>query len=316
VESEAQSNRPGADAPTVLPVVSVIIPVFNDFDGVRLCIQALHRQELPPAEFEILIVDNGPEAGAAERVAEIANLLSGLPHAQALHEPRSGSYAARNRGLDAASAPLLAFTDADCQPESGWLAAGIGYLRKHPEADAIAGSIQLFAQDAESPTGTELYEIRHGFQQEKYVATAGFGATANLIARRETFERVGPFDSALQSGGDKEWGSRLRANGLRLVYLAEASVRHPARRTHKEMRTKIKRVVDGDITLRKRQNWRLLNWMRYSLQPLRPPLRTIWRARRDPVIRTRSELARYGVAFILARWTTAVYRLRRLNEWA
>ena len=298
-----------------VPVASVIIPVFNDFAGIELCIGALARQSQPMEEVQVLIIDNGPETGATERCVKLAAMAAALPWADVMHQPKAGSYAARNLGLERANADLLAFTDADCLPDPDWLRVGIAKLSDDSTVHAVAGAIKVFSQDANHRTGPELYELRHGFQQQKYVEASGFGATANLFARRSAFDSVGKFDSTLRSGGDKEWGHRVKAKGLRMVWEPTAVVRHPARRTLEDLRSKAKRVVDGDVRLRQRQGWRRINWLRYCLQPMRPPLRTIWRARKDPALHSTSEWWRYGATFITIRYITAQYRLRRLADW-
>ena len=73
----------------------------------------------------------------------------------------------------------------------------------------------------------------------------GFGATANLFTTRATVEQVGLFDERLMSGGDMEWGQRLRALGLAQEYAPDACVFHPARRTFTQLCKKTIRVAGG-----------------------------------------------------------------------
>jgi glycosyltransferase involved in cell wall biosynthesis len=295
--------------------VSVIIPVYNDLDGLTSCIAALVSQKMTATAFEVIVVDNGPLDGAHARLTAAETLLSSLPNAKALHEPRPGSYAARNLGIESATGRVFAFTDSDCRPEPTWLATGLAFLDEHPDVAAVGGPVELFPMIPEAPTGAELYDLIHGFQVENYITTAFFGVTANLFVRRETLDEIGPFDASLRSSGDKEWGNRLHRHGGVLRFVRDAAVKHPARRTVDELRIKAKRVVSGDMKLRRRQGWSRLNWLRYTLQPLRPPLRTIWRARNDSRIHSRSELLRYGAVFILVRWMTSYYRLIALRNW-
>jgi glycosyltransferase involved in cell wall biosynthesis len=295
--------------------ISVVIPVFNDIEGLTSCVEGLAAQQLDPERFEVLVVDNGPLEGAENRLAEISRLLEKLTNGAALHEPKPGSYAARNLALQHAQGEVFAFTDADCIPAPEWLATGLDFLNEHPDVAAAAGAIKLFPKDPMKRTAAELYELRHGFQVQRYIETASYGPTANLFVRRTAIDEIGPFDPTLLSGGDKEWGMRLKKHGGRLVYARAAVVRHPARRSIEELRLKAKRVVGGDVAIRRRQGWSRLNWLRYSLQPLRPPLRTIWRARRDPVLSSKRDLVFYGGAFILTRWMTSLYRLKALREW-
>lgn len=298
-----------------MPLASVIIPVLDHRAGLSRCLDALAQQRLRPDEFELVVVDNGPAEGAISRISEIEKMLVGFPNALVVRQPQEGSYAARNLGLAVARSAVLAFTDSDCLPEPDWLHAGVSYLERHPDFDAAAGSVEVFARQSRRRSGVELYELRHGFPQEKYVYAAGFGATANLFVRRATFERIGIFDATLRSGGDREWGYRLHAGGLLMAYVPDAVVKHPARTCLRELSTKINRITSGDAVLRQREGWSRLTWLRYALGPLRPPLRTVWRARQDPAMLSLGEVVRYGMAFIVARWVTVASRLRCLTNW-
>jgi GT2 family glycosyltransferase len=296
---------------------SVVIPVYGPLDDLRSCLDALATQRFPRDRFEIVVVDNGPfdDDDFGSRLEQLTKLVADIPHAQVHQQREPGSYAARNLGLAVATGDILAFTDADCLPEPTWLEAGVDYLRQHRDIDAAAGAIDIFARDNRCRTGAELYELLLGFQQEKYVTTAGFGATANVFARRSAFDKIGAFDDSLRSGGDKDWGYRLPQAGGRMGYTADAVVRHPARRTLRELWAKVSRVADGDIVLRRRRGWSLLNWLIYSLKPIQPPLRAIWRSRHDPRLQSYAELWRYGGTFVVVRWITTACRIRRVPRW-
>ena len=97
------------------PRISVIIPVYRDWDDLRRCLAALTQQSWSESDFEILVVNNDTQPAPDDLVA---------PNLRLLQEPQGHSYAARNAGVAAARGELLAFTDADCQPAPDWLAAG------------------------------------------------------------------------------------------------------------------------------------------------------------------------------------------------
>ena len=110
---------------------------------------------------------------------------------------------------------MLAFTDADCLPRPDWLSRGVDRLLAGSGPSFAAGRIQLFPSRPGRPTSAELFELAEGFPQESYVREQGFAATANLLVTRETFDLVGPFRAELQSGGDREWGTRAGSRGVR-----------------------------------------------------------------------------------------------------
>lgn len=242
--------------------VSVVIPVYDHWEPLAHCLEALRTQDYD-GRVEIVVVDNGSTEPAPER-------LPGEERIVRCRCDTPGSYAARNHGVAVASGALLAFIDADCAPRPDWLRRGLAALADDPEADAGAGRVEVVASsDASARTMVETFELWCGFAQHAYVRR-GFGATANLFARRAAFERAGPFDESLLSGGDKEWGRRLTRAGGRLVYVDDAVVAHEARATRAELRTKIARLVGGRWAAA-RGSWRAAwTWPAMVLPPPRP----------------------------------------------
>lgn len=116
------------------PIVSVVIPSFNEERRIRACLRSvLHQRTRWP--YEIIVVDSS--ADATPRIVE-----EEFPNVHLIHHDRRLSPAeARNRGLRLARAPLIAFLDADCVADSGWIEA---IVSAHQEPyPAIGGSISL-----------------------------------------------------------------------------------------------------------------------------------------------------------------------------
>ena len=80
--------------------------------------------------------------------------------------------------------------------------------------------IEVFARDPHAPTLAELWELERAFPQERYLRELHFSVTANAFTTRAVIERVGTFNADLKSGGDREFGERVWAAGLPLVYEA------------------------------------------------------------------------------------------------
>jgi glycosyltransferase involved in cell wall biosynthesis len=291
--------------------VAVIIPVFDHRELLPKCIAALRNQDYPLRAVRIVIVDNGGSDGAAARLESLQQLLAAFPNAGALHEPKRGSYSARNAAIRATSAPILAFTDADCVPDPSWLSVGLDWLRNHENVAAVAGAIELVAADPKHRSGAELYEIMHEFDQERFVHILHFGATANLFVRRTSFEQVGMFDQTLQSGGDAEWGRRLYLNGLEMQYVSGALVRHPARPSLNAVRLKLARVTAGVAQIRAKESRSKADHMRYVLRPAVPPIKAMRRASKDARLHTRAEVLRYAIALLMIRGCTFWYRFQQ-----
>lgn len=219
------------------PAVAVVVPVRDDVRLVR-CLAALARQTLPRSAYELVVVDDG-----SGRPAEAEQAVAATPGPVTLLRQRpAGSYAARNRGLAATDARLVAFTDADCLPEADWLERALHALGSSPAA-AVAGRIEVF--HPRRPTAVGLHDALTAFPQRHFVEAYGFGATANLVVRRTALDAVGPFDPTYLSGGDAEWGQRATRAGCRTVYAHDVVVRHPARDTVGAVVAKARRTAAG-----------------------------------------------------------------------
>ena len=225
------------------PVVSVIIPVYNDADGLRTCLQALAGQHYPRDRFEVIVVDNNS-------VQDIARVCAAFERVHYPHEQRPGSYAARNKGLSCATGQILAFTDADCIPDAAWLRSGVAALKEG--ADIVGGRVQLFSEAPGSPGLAARYEMAHELRNETLIPHHNFAVTANLFTTRAVMNAVGDFDASLASGGDHEWGVRATSQGFDLQYASRAVVLHPTRSLGSVIRKAV-RVAKGIYENEKRK---------------------------------------------------------------
>lgn len=251
--------------------VSVIIPVYNDLERLDTCLEALAKQTYGARE--VIVVDNGS--------SDPASSLSGKhPSVRFEHEGMRGSYAARNRGIEAARGDILAFTDSDCIPAPDWLERGVRALRGCGDCGIVAGKVDVFLQNEAAPTAFERLEQIFAFPQDTYVRKGRFGVTANIFTTRRVVDAVGPFDATLQSGGDFEWGQRVSAAGFSVQYAPDVVVLHPARADVHEVRKKIRRMANGAFSRDPRWRSILRYTLRYSLPPMRQ-IQALWSSEYD-----------------------------------
>jgi hypothetical protein len=136
----------------------------------------------------------------------------------------------------------------------------------------VAGRIECTVKGSGRPTAAEIYESILGFQQQTYLEQWGFSATANMFTTKATFDQVGLFDEALRSGGDLDWGQRVRDQRLPQLYREDVRVRHPARRSLRELCRKNLRVAGGHHNLAQKRGLvarSLFTQSRRELFPLR-----------------------------------------------
>ena len=219
------------------PIISVIVPVWNDEKRIGHCIEALQRQSLALELFEIIVVDNGSTDATSSVVARYPGVIL-------LKEPQPGSYAARNTGLAHARGEYVAFTDSDCVPEPNWLETGLDTVQRQEGIGIVAGQIAFLDPTGAYSRACLNYE-RHLSMRQEDNAKSGFVITANWFSRRDILLERGGFDPTLKSGGDHELSKQVSKSGLRTVYLPTAIVVHPPRTQIAEITGKARRVVGG-----------------------------------------------------------------------
>lgn len=221
------------------PFVSVVIPVYKDWERLRVCLTALGAQTYPKALFEIVVVNNAPADAPPSDLYFPSN-------ARLLTEGRPGSYAARNTGVAASSGDLLAFTDADCEPTPNWLSTMVELSLLRGDSSLISGKVEMVSESngRGSLNYAEAYDYVFGINQDLY-ARKGVAATANLMIPRRVFLEVSGFDSTLFSGGDSDFCLRAKAKGFALLHNPKSVVKHPLRSELRAILIKAKRLAGG-----------------------------------------------------------------------
>lgn len=208
------------------PQLSIILPTYNRAASLKRALAALLRQTIEPGAYEILVVDNNSNDGTAEAVATFDD-----PRVRLLSEPRQGLSFARNAGLDAARAPLVAFTDDDVEAAPDWVETILSLMARHPEADGVGGRVlpawergrpNWLTRDHWAPLALQDHgDARRTFDRETPIGLIG----ANVAFRRIVFDRIGRFSPDVQrvkdgigSTEDHELLLRLYAAGGRMLY--------------------------------------------------------------------------------------------------
>jgi glycosyltransferase involved in cell wall biosynthesis len=182
------------------PLVSVVIPTFNYGHFVVDAVESALAQTYRPVE--VIVVDDGSTDDTGARLEPYRDRITFV------FQPNQGLSAARNAGIRAARGPVIALLDADDQFHPRKLELQMAYLRAHPEVGGVAtdgfGDPALKWPAVAEPVPAVPETL------ERVVAPARFGPSSVLV-RRECFDAVGLFDTALRSVEDKEMWIRLAA---------------------------------------------------------------------------------------------------------
>ena len=251
--------------------VSVIIPVYNDSERLKLCLEALEKQTYSNKLYEVIVIDNGSDESIEPLVARFKQARASCDTTQ------RGPCVARNRGVLLARGKVIAFTDSDCIPNSDWIEQGVAVLQSVPNCGIVGGKVDIFFKNAGNPMVPEIYDSIWHLNQKRYIEKANFSATSNLFTYKHVFHHVGDFAINLLMSEDREWGQRVASFGYRLVYSSDVCVKHPARYSLTELKKKVKRTAIGNARIDKRKSLLTPIVNRDFLYGLIPPVITVIR---------------------------------------
>lgn len=234
--------------------LTVIIPHLNEPEDLGRCIQALVSQRQDSIPFEIIVVDNGSHVMPDITCKGIADL-------RLVRQTDPGPGPARNLGASLARAELLAFIDADCVAQPGWVGAIVNAMERQPHLAFIGGDIRITPVDPARPSAIECYESVYAYNARAYVEQHGFAATGNMAVRKSVFETVGPFGGILTME-DTDWGRRATSRGFKGAYLADARVLTPSCRSFAELALRWDRHVAHEFrAIGRGRPRRLIRWL-------------------------------------------------------
>lgn len=234
------------------PKVSVIIPIYNGEEDLPDLLACLRSQSYPRELTEFWLIDNNSDDHTADLIqramAETASPEIKLSYLK--EEQIQSSYAARNRGIQASTGEILAFTDVDCRPQSDWLERLIKPFI-NPKISIVAGEIQGIIGN----TLLEKYAHTYKVLSAQYCLENPFcpyGQTANLAIRKEVLYQVGLFRPYLTSGGDADLCWRiLKQTNTEIEFASQAIIFHRHRDNLKDFKSQWRRYGKSNFYLHK-----------------------------------------------------------------
>jgi glycosyltransferase involved in cell wall biosynthesis len=198
--------------------VTVVMPLYNQVADVRRAIRGVLSQTA--SNFELLIVNDGSTDGS-----ELAVRQFGDPRIRIIDQANAGESAARNRGIDEATADLIAFCDADDEWRPGFLREILWLSESFTDCDVFATSYVLV-----EPTGDRRIPILRGVASRHwrgvmpdYFAIAARSdpplCSSSVAARRVALQEIGGFPVGVNIGADLLTWARLGAR-YRIAYTA------------------------------------------------------------------------------------------------
>lgn len=203
------------------PLISVVIPAYNEEKYLGNCLQSLKEQTFPSAEVEVIVVDNNSTDGTS-------TIAKNFP-VRLVKETTQGYVYSLNRGMEEAKGEIVAVTDADTILDKGWLTV-INNSFKDRQVVGITGEV--------IPQGKTLLLVYLGKIIYTLFLKITFGLGKpnltgfNLAVRKSAYEKVGGLNLKYQMSPDVELGLKLTKVG-KVKFISQMRVYGSMRRWEK-----------------------------------------------------------------------------------
>ncbi len=192
--------------------ITIIIPAFNAESYIKECLDSLVNLDFPKKNFEIIVMDNG----SSDRTVEIAQGYD----VTILTAKGCTISTLRNLGAARSKGNILAFIDADCIANKGWLKEAVSLLeREH------VGAVGSWYELPLHPTYVEEAWDVH-MRNRRIDGQIDWLPSGNFIVLKEVFNRVGGFNETLITGEDVDICRRIRRTGSKIISDKKIAVIH------------------------------------------------------------------------------------------
>ncbi len=212
--------------------VSIVIPVFNNIDYTKDCIDALFKNTRYP-NYEIVIVDNASTDGTGD-------YLAGLPgdHITIVSSKSNlGFVDGCNAGADACKGDFILLLNNDTEVEANWLKPLVEFMGEHEDCGAI-GSKLVYPDKSLQEAGGIIFSDGNGWNYGRgenpndprfnYVREVDYCSGASLMIRSEDWEAIGGLDQRYAPAyyEDTDLCFSIRKLGKKVYYHPHSVVVH------------------------------------------------------------------------------------------
>ena len=187
-----------------MPLISIIIPVYNGEKTIKETIQSVLGQTF--ADFELIVINDGSQDSTLEVVSSISE-----PRLKVFSYPNAGVSASRNRGIAQAKGEYISFIDADDLWTPDKLETQLTALQAHPEA-AVAYSWTDWIDESGEFLRPGSHITNNGDVYAKLLFRDFVGSGSNPLIRTQALEEVGGFNESLTPAADWDMWLRLAAS--------------------------------------------------------------------------------------------------------
>lgn len=214
---------------TSWPLVSVIMPVYNEEAFITRALGAVLAQDYPPDRLEVLVVDGLSED---QTVPLVEALSAGDGRVRVLSNPQRIQAHALNIGVDAAQGDIIARVDGHTIIAPDYIRRCVDHLLA-TGADNVGGPLHVIGVTPLGQAISAAYRSPFGVPS-RYTVSQRAGYVDTLFPGawpRTVFERIGRFNTAVGANEDYEFNYRTRQAGGRIYMTPDIRLEYYGRQT-------------------------------------------------------------------------------------
>jgi glycosyltransferase involved in cell wall biosynthesis len=187
-------------------MISVVIPLYNKAPHIERTLHSVVQQNID--DYEVIVVDDGSTDGGG-------NLVDGFKDTRIklIRQENQGKCLARNTGIAAARADLVAFLDADDTWEPQFLETILHLRKKFPQAGAYATAYQILTRDGSTirPEFNVLpVYLKEGLIENYFRAAISYPICSSAVAiLKKVLVEIGGFPVGEFKGEDLDTWLRI-----------------------------------------------------------------------------------------------------------
>lgn len=190
-------------------LISVIVCTYNRCESLRLTLDSLLQQEYDcNLDYEIIIVDNNSNDKTKSTVESFASYFNN--QIRYIFEVKQGLPNARNKGIGEAKGNIIAFTDDDCIVDKKWLGV-INKIMGNEEVQCATGKIiPIWKNSPPSWFSSRIKTVLPDIDEGEEIKIVNNVTGANMIFKKEIFEKIGLFDTFYTIAEDTIFSLRVK----------------------------------------------------------------------------------------------------------
>ena len=223
------------EKPTI-PSASIIIPIHNQPEYTRACIEQVHKTLPENFRGEVIAVDDGSDETTQGVLQELQEKIATLRVIR--NEQAQGFVRVINRAAQTSTNDYLVLLNNDTLPQPEWFTALLRLFDRHEDVGAVGGKL-TYPDGSLQEAGGVIFSDGSGWNFGKndpyanrpiydHVREVDYCSGALLATLRSVWEEVGGFDEQFAPAyyEDADYCFSLRQHGYRVLYQPASVVIH------------------------------------------------------------------------------------------